>query len=132
VTILIIAGGIILALLFGLQIWMRIKAKKLVGEELSREIAQGEFFAGEENKIIYFFSISCSACKQMMPVIDELISEFPGRIKKADVARNMDLARHIGIMATPTTVIIKGRSVIDVLLGVQSRKKLLGFLTERK
>ena len=126
-TGILVAGGIILALFFGLQIWMRKRARKEVGNELPRSIAHGDFFEGDENRLIYFYSISCAACKQMMPVIDELLKERPGQVKKADIAHNMDLAHHVGIMATPTTVIVKGRKVVDVLIGVQSKKKLLGL-----
>jgi len=113
---LIGVGGTLLVM-FGLQMLARWKTKKLVGKEVPRGL-------GKEG-ILYFYSPSCGACRRMEPVIENLSKKV--RVKRVDVSQRegLELARRLGILGTPTTIVLKEGKVKKVFLGFQKEDKLL-------
>jgi len=110
-------GAAILAALFLFKIIVQIlvlrKAKKSVGVKLSEilpDIRGKDFF-------IYLYSPTCAPCVRLTPQIKELIAKgVKGRM--VDVTKNMEIARKLGILATPSVVIVKDGYVKDVLMGL--------------
>ncbi len=110
-------GAAVLAALFLFKIVIQIlvmrKAKKNVGMKLSDilpEIRGKDFF-------IYLYSPTCTPCIRLTPQIKELIAKgVKGRM--VDVTKNMEIARKLGILATPSVIIVKDGYVKDVLMGL--------------
>ncbi len=91
------------------------KANRLKGRRVSG-FPKGRLF-------LYFFSPKCGACVAM----EKELAKLKGvRIKRIDVSvrENLQLARELGIMATPTLVLLENGVVQEVLIGVQKADRL--------
>jgi thioredoxin 1 len=123
-----IAIAIIVGLFVGLQLWMRRKARRSVGEQVPQTIASDAFFQGGDRKLLYFWSPTCGPCIQMMPAVDAIKKDHPTRVKKVDLGSGIEWARAFNIMATPTTIVVKDQKVEDVRMGVLNGKQLQALL----
>ena len=91
------------------------KANRLKGKKVSG-FPKGKLF-------LYFFSPKCGACIAM----EKELAELKGvKVKRIDVSvkDNLQLAKELGIMATPTLVLLENGVVQEVLIGVQKAQRL--------
>ncbi len=95
-----------------------------LGGELGKAIRSGE------RVMIYFYSPTCSACKVQTPIIDKLINSSNGktRIFKIDVSKDINIALKLGVMGTPSTVVIENGKIKEFFVGVKSENILRRFL----
>ena len=77
--------------------------------------------------LLYFFLPKCDACQVMAPRIDRLASEH-ANIIKLDARETKDIARSLGILATPTVVLLKNGKVARIIAGIASEKKVEALL----
>ena len=126
----LIAVTAIIAFFILLQFWMRKKSRKAVGTELPQGLTKDDFFSDANSKLLFLYSPTCGPCKQMMPDVDRILEEYPNRIKKVNISQSLDLARAIKIMATPTTVLVKDKRILDIRLGILNVKKLKNMLIQ--
>ncbi len=112
---LITVGGVILFMSIA-QLFVRWRTKKMVGKEITR-------FG--KNVILYFYSPGCGACVKMEPIINSLSKKV--KVKKVNVSEKEGLAvaRELGILGTPTTVVIKDGKVQNVFVGFQKEERIL-------
>lgn len=110
--------GVLLAFLLLILITKAIavyKANKLKGRRLEG-FPKGKLF-------LYFFSPKCGACISM----ERELSKLKGvKLKRIDVSvkENLSLAKKLGILATPTLVLIDNGVVKEVLIGIQKSERL--------
>jgi len=99
----------------GLKLYVLKKAK-------TKEGMMVESFS---NGVIYFYSQRCGACKAMEPQVEALTKEL--EVKKVDVFSEdgQREAKKFGVMATPTTVLVKNGKVHKVFVGIVSADKIL-------
>ena len=76
--------------------------------------------------IIDFWATWCGPCQMVGPMIEELATEFDGRIiiGKVNVDENSDLPSQYGIRNIPTILFFKNGQVVNKLVGVHSKAKL--------
>jgi len=69
--------------------------------------------------IIDFWSPSCMPCKMLLPVVEELSSEYRGKLKfvKINVQENVELANKYDIAGLPAIVLTKKGREIDRTTG---------------
>lgn len=77
--------------------------------------------------LVYFWSPRCGMCRAMTPVIDKLAAERRD-VLKVNVAESMALARHFGVMATPSLAVVENSVVKNLLLGAKSERKIRALL----
>lgn len=122
----------LLGLFFLLQVWIIRKTKANKGKDLGGINGEiGKAISNHKSLLIYFFSSSCSACRVQTPIVEELKKTFPN-VFSIDISENLQLARQIGVMATPTTYIVQDRLIQEVFMGSQPKDKLLKYLTTEK
>ncbi len=116
IKVFLIALAGVMLLMLSVQLFARWRAKKLVGKEFSK-------FG--KNVVVYFYSPSCGACVRMNPVIDDLSKKV--RVKKVNVSdkEGLQIASQLGVLGTPTTVVVKDGRVKKAFLGFQKKENIL-------
>ena len=119
ITLIIIFLILFLAFIISLRLLAIYKMKKLKGATLNE-------FKNEKRLILYFYSENCGACKVMAPIIDS-IKEV--KVKKIDVfsKEGAKLVQELGIMGTPTTVLIEKGNVLNAFVGVKKKEDILNM-----
>ena len=77
--------------------------------------------------LVYFWSPSCGMCRAMTQVVDRLASERH-EVLKVNVAESMALARHFGVMATPSLAVVENGVVKNLLLGAKTEPQIRSLL----
>ena len=109
-------GALFLALNVGLQLWMARRAAALKGSrapELTGELGT----AVRGDAILFFHSPSCGPCRAMHPTVDRF-AKTDARVKSVDVTLDGAAAMAFGVMATPTTIVVRDGVVVDSQLGM--------------
>jgi thioredoxin 1 len=105
---------------------VKIAQKKLEGKDTPEAIRTDN--QHPDGLIYYFYHPMCGPCRQMEPIIDQLMQSYPDRVKKLNVAECQELTSAIGINATPTTVYVKNNKIIKAIIGSISEKSLESLL----
>jgi len=81
--------------------------------------------------LVDFWSQMCAPCLAMGSIIEEIDSEFEGKIKvgKLNVGESLEIARKYGIMAVPTFIIFKNGQEIERIIGAKSKQSLVDKLS---
>ncbi len=76
--------------------------------------------------MVDFWADWCAPCKMMAPAVEQLASEYAGRLRvgKLNVDENPKTATRFGIRGIPTLLIFKEGDVVEQIVGVRSKKDL--------
>ena len=74
--------------------------------------------------LVDFWAEWCGPCKMVAPILDELASEYDGKVKigKVNVDENRQLAGEYNIRSIPTLLIFKDGQVADQIVGLRSKR----------
>ena len=74
--------------------------------------------------LVDFWAEWCGPCKMVAPILDELASEYDGKVKigKVNIDEFQGLATTYGIRAIPTLLIFKDGQVADQIVGLRSKR----------
>jgi thioredoxin 1 len=80
--------------------------------------------------LVDFWAPWCMPCKALGPVIDELASEYAGKVKigKLDTDRNNEVPVKYGIQSIPTVMVFKDGQVVQKFVGLKTKKELQAAL----
>jgi thioredoxin 1 len=69
--------------------------------------------------LVDFWAEWCGPCRMMGPTVDQVATEYAGKIKvgKVDVDANQQTAYRYGIRGIPTLLLFKGGKVVDQKVG---------------
>lgn len=93
-----------------------------------------EVLAAKELVVIDFYADWCGPCKMMGPIIEEVANELKGEVKigKVDVDNSPSTSTKYRVMSIPTLLFIKNGAVVDTIVGVISKDKLIEKINEHK
>jgi thioredoxin 1 len=80
--------------------------------------------------LVDFWAVWCGPCKIIAPVVEEIASEYQGKLKvgKLDVDNNPETSVKFGIRSIPTLMIFKGGKVVEQIIGAMPKRNLLDKL----
>ncbi len=83
-----------------------------------------EVLQAGEPVLVDFWADWCMPCKALAPTIDELASEYAGKVKvgKVDTDANQSLSAQFGISAIPTVILFQGGEIKERFVGLRSKK----------
>ena len=89
-----------------------------------------ELTQDDKPMIVDFWAEWCGPCKMIAPLLDEIAREKAGAVKvaKVNVDDNQSLSFKYNIRAIPALLFFKNGQLRDQIIGVTSKKDLLGRL----
>ena len=80
--------------------------------------------------LVDFWAEWCGPCKVLSPILDEIASEYDGRvtIAKVNVDENSQIPPKYGIRGIPTILLFKDGTVEGTKVGALSKANLSAFL----
>lgn len=120
---------VIAALFLLLQGWMIIKSKKSVGKLIPFDDIDPIIKEQIKDKkgLLYFHSPSCHNCKRQTPII-ETIQKNNENIISVDASKNLQTARTLNVMGTPSIIFFNGNKITGYYVGVKSESFILNKL----
>ena len=100
------------------------------------EVTDGTFeeevIKSEVPVLVDFWADWCAPCKIIAPIVEDLASEYDGKVKfaKLDVDSNPKAATTYGVRGIPTLLIFKGGSPVDQVVGAVPKAVLKSRLEE--
>jgi thioredoxin 1 len=76
--------------------------------------------------LVDFWAPWCGPCRMMSPVVEELASQYTGKLKvgKVNTDENQMLAGRYSIMSIPTLMVFKGGKPVDQVVGAMPKQVL--------
>src|ERR1700749_3319354 len=87
--------------------------------EVNDSSFEQEVLQSDQPVLVDFWAAWCGPCKALSPIVDEVASEYSGKLKvmKMDVDRNQATPMRYGIRGIPALLLFKGGKVADQIVG---------------
>ena len=80
--------------------------------------------------VVDFWAEWCGPCKMIAPALEELSSEYAGKVKiaKLNIDENPELAAQYGVRSIPTLMLFKDGAVADTKVGAAPKTALASWI----
>lgn len=91
---------------------------------------QDEVLRSTTPVLVDFWAEWCGPCKMLTPVLDELATEYDGKVKiaKVNIDDHQNLAAQYRVTAIPTLLVFKNGQVMEQMVGAKSKRDLKASL----
>lgn len=88
---------------------------------------ESEVLKSDQPVLIDFWAVWCGPCRMIAPLVEELSSEYAGKVKigKLDVDENQQTSIKYGVRSIPTLLIFKGGKVVDTIIGAVPKNMIV-------
>ena len=110
---------------FLLQFFMGLKMKMKKGKTVPLlGGAHGRMVKAGSKVIMYFYSPNCRACKSITPIVRTL-SKKHKNVFSINITKDMDTARKLGILGTPSIVMVEGGIIKEFMAGAVGESQIM-------
>ena len=97
---------------------------------LSDDTFQKEVIESSIPVLVDYWAEWCGPCKMIAPILDDLVSEYDGKLKiaKLNIDENPQTPSKFGIRGIPTLMIFKDGNPEATKVGALSRSQLTAFI----
>ena len=76
--------------------------------------------------LVDFWAPWCGPCKMIAPVLEEIASEYDGKVKvvKINIDENQTTPSNYGVRSIPTLILFKDGQEVEKIIGAQSKENL--------
>jgi thioredoxin 1 len=91
---------------------------------------QTEVLEAKQPVLVDFWAEWCAPCRMIAPLLEELATEYEGRVHigKVNVDENQQLAAQYRITGIPTLLLFKDGQVREAIVGLKSKRELKAAL----
>ncbi len=77
--------------------------------------------------VVDFWAAWCGPCKMIAPILEEIASEYDGKLKvaKVDVDSNTKIASQFRIMSIPSLLFFKNGQLVEQVVGAMPKAQLV-------
>ena len=99
-------------------------------KEYTSDDFKSEVVESDTPVLVDFWAEWCGPCKVIAPVVEELATDYKGKIKfgKVNVDDNNMVASEYGVRSIPTLLIFKNGSVVNQIVGAVPKEKITDIL----
>jgi thioredoxin 1 len=97
---------------------------------LSDDTFQKEVIESNSPVLVDYWAEWCGPCKMIAPILDDLVSEYDGKLKiaKLNIDENPQTPSKFGIRGIPTLMIFKDGNPEATKVGALSKSQLTAFI----
>lgn len=99
--------------------------------EITDENFDNEVIKSDRPVLIDFWAVWCGPCKMIAPIVEELATEYEGKIKigKLDVDSNQQTSIKYGVRSIPTLLIFSEGELKDTIIGAVPKAHIVEKLS---
>jgi thioredoxin 1 len=105
-----------------------------MAQEFTDANFQADVLDSDKLTVIDFWAEWCGPCRAIGPVIEELATEYAGKVNigKVNVDTNPQVSTNYGITSIPAILFVKGGQVVDKLVGAQPKGNFVKKIEQHK
>ncbi len=98
---------------------------------ISDDNFENEVLKSDKPVLIDFWATWCGPCKTIAPIVEEIASEYNGKVKvgKLDVDNNQQTAIKYGVRSIPTLLVFKNGEVKETIIGAVPKGQIVQKLS---